>query len=107
MIFVVRSDRESCTKTISTNLGRIEADEHALSLRTGRRTPCRGNRGRRTAVGSVLCLGAAGFCFHILFFLPNAHGLWQVYGRFALFTYLIVMRLASANCKLCSSWFSK
>ena len=61
-----------------------------------RRMPSRSGRGRRAAVDFVVDFGCGGISFFFSFFIRifNAHGLLQVWGRFALFTSLLVMRQA-------------
>ena len=61
-----------------------------------RHAPSRSGRGRRVAVGFVVCLGWGGFFrvffFSIfVFFFSNAHGLLQGWRRLASFTSLLVL----------------
>ena len=92
--FVVFTDRESCTRPISTNSRSMEAGEYGLT----RGTYFFACRLELDAVAGLLwmrvCFGCGGFfrvfsCFFVVFSL-NAHGLLQVCGRLALFTFLLV-----------------
>ena len=79
--FVVFTDCESCTRSISTNPGSMEAGEYGLTRGTcfvARR--CRGGRSCRAAVDFVVCFWVRrDFVFFFFPFLfPNAHGLPQV-----------------------------
>ena len=68
----------------------------ANGLDVFRRAPSRVGRGRRAAVAFVVCSEWGGFFSCVLsfdfFFSSNAHGLLQVWGRFASFTSLLVPR---------------
>ena len=92
--FVVFTDRESCTRPISTNPVSMEAGEYGLT----RGTYFAAHYLEVIAVAGLLwiswcVLGAAGFrAFFFVFFSSNAHGLLQVLGRLASFTSLLVMR---------------
>ena len=86
---MVFTDCESCTRPISTNPGSMQAGEYwANTWDVFRRTPSRGGHGRRAAVDFVVCFGCRGISF---FFSWNAHGLLQVWGRLASFTFLLVV----------------
>ena len=93
--FVVFIDRESCTRTISTSPGSMEAGEYGLTRGTRFVASCL----EVVAVAGLMwvswCVsGGAGFfrVFFLVFFSSNAHGLLQVRGRFVPFTSLLVVR---------------
>ena len=90
--FVVFTDCESCTGSIFTKPGSMEAGEYGLR----RRTCFVARRVEVVAVAGMLwmsscVLGAAAFCvFFPVCFCSNAHGLLQVQGRLASFISILV-----------------
>ena len=82
--FVVFTDCESCTRTISQNPGSTEAGEYRLTRGTCfawdvfRRSPSRGGRGRWDAVDFVVCFGCGEIfaCFFVpIFFISGVSGI--------------------------------
>ena len=71
---VVFTDRESCTRPISTNPEIYNTQrEWSNAWDVFRRAPSRGGRGRRAAVDSVVCFESGGF--FVFFFFRSAFSL--------------------------------
>lgn len=79
--FGIVVDCESCTRSISTNAGSMEAGGYGLltsAWDVSSLTPRGGGRGCRSSVVSVVCFGCGGiacFLFFFFSFSSSAHGL--------------------------------